>query len=228
MIPGTRPSSGNAVELSWRLLVSAAQPYTTLSGPALSVHLLQQPSIMGFQRLPFHHIGVPGVYFHSLLHSLVEFACTQRPVRESHVRMMHAPMENFWDSVGCLNCTYFTAYGPPCRAHPVVGAVELASPTHRKKKDVRLSLYNDEYRALATMIMTGDGARETPAAVSDGSGGGSPSPVPHDGVGEDVLNSSALVGCSSMPPDGSFTHEALFSRTDDCADDVVPPWQFYH
>nr|CCC90611.1 unnamed protein product [Trypanosoma congolense IL3000] len=217
------PLKGTSVDLPWKLLVAAAQPYQTLSGPALSINFLRQPALMPFQHLPFNRTGVPGLYFHSLLHSLAEFSTTPRPVRDSHVKMLHAPMEDFWNSLGLLNSVYYTLYTPFSAEHPEIGAVELASPSHRNQKDIRMSLYNGTYQPVATMIATGatSGAELDPSSQC----GTSAAPLAYRAVGA-VMSASPLVGDLTELPDGSFRHEAVFTKSNHSEEgDVVPPWR---
>ncbi|CCW68469.1 unnamed protein product [Phytomonas sp. Hart1] len=163
-----------------KLLLAAVQPYQTIAGPALSTNFLTQTSLLPFQKLPFTHSSVAPVYFHTLLHSLAEFCETPRPVRTSHVRQLHPPHEHFWDDVGILNCFYSTTYHPHQRKHPSMGAVELLHASHRKESDVKLTLYDETYRPLVGMLLTGPRGDKTPplllsngvsAAPEDGSKG---------------------------------------------------------
>ncbi|RNF04363.1 uncharacterized protein Tco025E_07970 [Trypanosoma conorhini] len=214
-----RPVRDTAVELPWKLLVAAAQPYQTISGPALSVNFLKQPNLMPFQRLPFHHCGVSGRYYHSLLHSLAEFATTPRPVRDSHVKMLHAPMEDFWRAVGLLNCVYLTHYSPLIHEHPAMGAVELAPPSHREQKDLRLSLYSSTYQPISTMILTGSSS-----AALAGRGKDLAAPLPHSDQDEASLR-LATAGEARRLADGSILQRATFTQGGMQSSDVVPPWR---
>ncbi|ORC82979.1 uncharacterized protein TM35_000791050 [Trypanosoma theileri] len=222
MTSAISPLRNSVVELPWKALIAAAQPYQTLSGPALSVNFLQQPNLLPFQRLPFHHSGVYGRYFHSLLHSLAEFATTPRPVRNSHVKMLHAPKEDFWKSVGVLNSVYHTTYTPFVHQHPVMGAVELTSPSHRRKKDVRLSLYNSTHQPIATMIATGSSSdvyvEEEEKNIEV--------PLPHCDLDETVP-AAEVVSSIKRLMDGSIMQQILFKNKVDqgVGGDVVPPWR---
>lgn len=160
-----------------RLLIAAAQPYQTVAGPALTVNFLRQSQLLPFQRLPFTYSAVAPFYFHALLHTLAEFAETPRPVRQSLVKQIHAPMDDFWRSVGTLNRFSCTVYeknlmGVTKRGrvtdyswtHPSMGAVELSRVSHRHECDVRLTLFREDFAPLAAMVMTGPDetmARET-------------------------------------------------------------------
>ncbi|KAK7198451.1 hypothetical protein NESM_000805400 [Novymonas esmeraldas] len=160
-----------------RLLVGAAQPYQTLAGPALTTHFLHQPALLPFQRTAFSHAAVAPLYFHTLLHTLAEFAETPRAVRHSVVRQRHAPKEDFWEAVGTLNCFYFSAQAPrgalggsaALDQHPAMGAVELVRPSHRKESDVKLTLFDGAHQPIASMLMTGP--RETTRTASGGTDG---------------------------------------------------------
>ncbi|EAN89740.1 hypothetical protein C3747_31g261 [Trypanosoma cruzi] len=218
MTSAIRPVKGTAVEFPWKLLVAAAQPYQTLSGPALSVNFHRQPTVMPFQRLPFHHCGVSGRYYHSLLHSLAEFATTPRPVRDSHVRMLHAPMEDFWHAVGFFNCTYLTTYAPFTHEHPAMGAVELAPSSHRSHKDLRFSLYSGEHQPISTMILTG-----LPSGAVDEKEKDVIAPLPHIEQDEESLR-VVNIGDVKRLADGSILQRAIFTRGSQQSRDVVPPW----
>ncbi|CAG9569420.1 conserved hypothetical protein [Leishmania major strain Friedlin] len=170
-----------------KLLIGAVQPYQTLAGPALTTSFLHQPDLLPFQRTAFSHAAVAPLYFHTLLHTLAEFAETPRAVQYSAVKLRHAPKADFWDSVGTLNCFYYSAhapYGAPVEAsvldqHPAMGAVELVRPGHRMESDVKLTLFNDSHQPIASMLMTGpNGApRETDDdAVESSQGTSSTSP----------------------------------------------------
>ncbi|CAJ1017672.1 hypothetical protein, conserved [Leishmania lindenbergi] len=146
-----------------KLLIGAVQPYQTLAGPALTTSFLHHPELLPFQRTAFSHAAVPPLYFHTLLHTLAEFAETPRAVQHSTVKLRHAPKSDFWESVGTLNCFYYSAhapYGAPKEAsaldaHPAMGAVELVRPGHRKESDVKLTLFNSTHQPIASMLMTG-------------------------------------------------------------------------
>lgn len=161
-----------------KLLVAVAQPYQTLSGPALTTHFLYQPQLLPFQAGPFAHAAVPPLYFYTLLHTLAEFAETPRPVRASHTKMLQPPKADFWRAVGTLNCFYGTVYDNALRgdaAHPAMGAVELVQPSHRSEKDVRLTLFDEAHQPMAALRMTGP--RETTkhsAAIATTAGSSAP------------------------------------------------------
>jgi hypothetical protein len=153
-----------------KLLIGAVQPYQTLAGPALATSFLYQPELLPFQSTPFSHAAVAPLYFHTLLHTLAEFAETPRAVQHSHVKMQHAPKADFWDAVGTLNCFYYSAQDqqypkttqPRGRKeeegvlhHPAMGAVELVRPSHRRESDVKLTLFNQHHQPIASMLMTG-------------------------------------------------------------------------
>ncbi|KAG5486502.1 hypothetical protein LSCM4_07435 [Leishmania orientalis] len=146
-----------------KLLVGAVQPYQTLAGPALTTTFLRHPDLLPFQRAAFSDAAVAPLYFHTLLHTLAEFAETPRAVPYSAVKLRHAPKANFWDSVGTLNCFYYSAYsshGAPTAAsasdeHPAMGAVELVRPGHRQECDVKLTLFDNAHQPIASMLMTG-------------------------------------------------------------------------
>ncbi|ESL08808.1 hypothetical protein TRSC58_03483 [Trypanosoma rangeli SC58] len=219
MTSALRPVRDTAVELPWKLLVAAAQPYQTISGPALSVNFLHQSNLMPFQRLPFHHCGVSGRYYHSLLHSLAEFATTPRPVRDSHVNMLHAPMEDFWRAVGILNCVYLTHYFPFVQEHPAMGAVELAPPSHRKQKDLRLSLYSGTHQPISTMLLTGSSSGALAGREDD-----LVTPLPHSDQDEESLRLTAT-GEVQQLADGSILQKAIFTNVGQRSSDVVSPWR---
>lgn len=150
-----------------KLLVGTVQPYQTLAGAALTTSFVHQPELLPFQSAPLFHASVAPLYFHTLLHTLAEYAETPRAVQHSHVKLRHAPKADFWDAVGTLNCFYFSAHGTPWRAteapghggptaqHPAMGAVELVRPSHRKESDVKLTLFDADHQPLASMLMTG-------------------------------------------------------------------------
>ncbi|GET86229.1 hypothetical protein, conserved [Leishmania tarentolae] len=146
-----------------KLLIGAVQPYQTLAGPALTTSFLHRPDLLPFQRTAFSHAAVAPLYFHTLLHTLAEFAEAPRAVQHSAVKLRHAPKADFWESVGTLNCFYYSAhapYGAPTEAsvldeHPAMGAVELVRPGHRMESDVKLTLFNNSHQPIASMLMTG-------------------------------------------------------------------------
>lgn len=170
-----------------KLLVGTVQPYQTLAGPALTTSFLHQPELLPFQSTPFSHAAVAPLYFHTLLHTLAEFAETPRAVRYSHVRQQHAPMAIFWDSVGILNCFYYSAHNTSWQGenrqgkadpissqrrraaqYPAMGAVELVRPSHRKESDVKLTLFDREHQPIASMLMTGPKDEPRLGADTDG------------------------------------------------------------
>ena len=170
-----------------KLLVGTVQPYQTLAGPALTTSFLHQPELLPFQSTPFSHAAVAPLYFHTLLHTLAEFAETPRAVRHSHVRQQHAPKADFWDSVGILNCFYYSAHNTSWHGenrqgkadpissqrrraaqHPAMGAVELVRPSHRKESDVKLTLFDREHQPIASMLMTGPKDESRLGADTDG------------------------------------------------------------
>lgn len=163
-----------------KVLIGAVQPYQTLGGPALTTAFLHQPDLLPFQRTPFAHPAVAPLYFHTLLHTLAEFAETPRAVQHSAVKLQHAPMDDFWGAVGTLNCFHFSAHRPyepkagtaaataaktsssrpdththHHHHHPAMGAVELVRPSHRKESDVKLTLFDSAHQPMASMLMTG-------------------------------------------------------------------------
>ncbi|KAG5510845.1 hypothetical protein JKF63_07917 [Porcisia hertigi] len=158
-----------------RLLVGAVQPYQTLAGPALTTSFLRQPDLLPFQRTAFSHAAIAPLYFHTLLHTLAEFAETPRAVQHSPVKLRHAPMPNFWDLIGTLNCFYYSAHAPygelagssALDEHPAMGAVELVRPGHRKESDVKLTLFNNAHQPVASMLMTGPKGGTTHQAGGD-------------------------------------------------------------
>ncbi|KPI86480.1 hypothetical protein ABL78_4464 [Leptomonas seymouri] len=174
-----------------RLLVGTVQPYQTLAGPALTTSFLHQPELLPFQSAPFFHAAIAPLYFHTLLHTLAEFAETPRTAHQSHVKLLHAPKANFWQSVGTLNCFYYSVHNTAFNTrspqegagldftalHPAMGAVELARPSHREESDVKLTLFNGDHQPIASMLMTGP--KERPRAHADGTGGGASSPPQH-------------------------------------------------
>ncbi|CBH11289.1 hypothetical protein, conserved [Trypanosoma brucei gambiense DAL972] len=177
---------------------------------------------MPFQQFPLHHAGIPGLYFHSLLHSLAEFATTPRPVRDNHVKMLHAPMEDFWQRVGVLNCAYYTFFTPFSGQHPALGAVELSLSPQRKQRDVRLTLYNGVYQPIATMICTGEA--DDPSCNIPSQHDALAWPKPHSCLDGDAFGAS-LIGNVSKLSDGCFMQEALFTNSSESEEDVVPPWR---
>lgn len=155
-----------------KLLVGTVQPYQTLAGPALTTSFLHQPELLPFQATPFFHAAVAPLYFHTLLHTLAEFAETPRTLHQRHVALRQAPKPDFWTAVGTLNCFYYSAHsaawggglrqgetGPQrgglTAQHPAMGAVELVRPSHRQASDVKLTLFNGDHQPLASMLMTG-------------------------------------------------------------------------
>ncbi|KAG5485826.1 hypothetical protein LSCM1_07240 [Leishmania martiniquensis] len=171
-----------------KLLVGAVQPYQTVAGPALTTTFLQHADLLPFQRVTFSDAAVAPLYFHTLLHTLAEFAETPRTVRYSATKLRHAPKDNFWDSVGTLNCFYYSTHLPDGVAteasalsqHPAMGAVELVRPGHRRESDVKLTLFNNAHQPIASMLMTGPPG--APRATEDDVGGskrGPDSTSPH-------------------------------------------------
>lgn len=137
-----------------KLLIAAAQPYHTVAGPALTVNFLQQSTLLPFQQLPFTHSSLLGLYAHTMLHTLAEFAETPRTVRTSTVGQVHAAMDNFWSSVGVLN-TFYATHHQASSQHPAMGAVELLRSSHRKECDVKTSFFDEDHRPLVSVLMTG-------------------------------------------------------------------------
>ena len=155
MILSKAASTGSVVLAAPLGVVTAAQPYQTVAGPALSVHFLHEPRLYPFQRRSFTDAAAPALYQSVLLHSLAEFCETPRPSRHHVASMMVSPMKDFWRQLGILNTTYMSTSAVGSHLHPTMGSIELVQSAHRKNKDLRFSLYGPNEQCLAFSVMTG-------------------------------------------------------------------------
>ena len=157
--------------------VADAAPYLNLQGTCVTVTFNHNPVHLPFQKDPFNHPSVPGLYHQVLFDTYmaqIHMPSLNNRTSSTAVYGDHNAEETL-AKLGPLTTRYssITDKGIHRMKHPAYGNVELTRDQHRRGYGLKMSLWDENKRPLSMVVLTGprgDGDRVRPVkAESAGS-----------------------------------------------------------